>query len=294
MKLGKLEDGNLELADLSLPPDTAQTTTVLRKGKGKTKIYVGCAKWDRPDWVGILYPPGTKKKDFLGIYSKALNSLEHNGFYYNKPVPETIAKWVEVVPKGFKFCPKFTQYITHIKRLKETEAAVDEFLAAIAAFGDTLGAINLMPHPQMDVSKREVIEKFIAHIPADIPLFLELRHPSWYERGYDATMSAFLAKHKRGTIITDVAGRRDLAHMNLTTPECFIRFEGNALHPSDYTRIDDWVQRLKMWKEQGLERCYFYMHQQDHEETSPPLLRYFIEQANKHCDAGLPVPELYS
>src|SRR4051812_6812344 len=130
MKLGKLEDENIELADLSLPPDTVQTSAILKEGKGNTQFYVGCAKWDRPDWVGVLYPPATKKKDFLGYYSRVLNSLEHNGFYYNKPVPETIAKWVEAVPKGFKFCPKFTQYITHIKRLKDTEEAVDEFLAA--------------------------------------------------------------------------------------------------------------------------------------------------------------------
>lgn len=294
MKVGKLEQADLEHADLSLPSDTAQTKAVLKKGKGKTKFYVGCAKWDRPDWVGILYPPGTKKKDFLSYYSSVFNSIEFNGFYYNKPVAETIAKWVETVPEGFKFCPKFTQYITHVKRLKDTEAAVDEFLAAIRVFGNTLGAINLMPHPQMDVSKRTVIEKFIEHIPDDIPLFLELRHYSWYEQGYDKEMGDFLAKHKRGTIITDVAGRRDLTHMNLTTPECFVRFEGNALHPSDYTRIDDWVQRLKQWKEDGLERCYFFMHQQDHEETSPPLLRYFIEQANKHCDAQLKVPDIFS
>lgn len=294
MQFGKLEADELEKADLTLPPDAAHTTKILKKGKGATKFYVGCAKWDRPDWVGVLYPSGTKKKDFLNIYSRTFNALEYNGFYYNQPVVETIRKWVEAVPPGFKFCPKFTQYITHVKRLKDTEEAVDTFIEAIRAFGETFGAINLMPHPQMDISKSAVIEKFIAHVPADIPLFLELRHSSWFENGFNQDMADFLTKHKRGTIITDVVGRRDAAHMLLTTPECFIRFEGNALHPTDYSRIDEWVQRLKIWKEAGLERCYFFMHQQDNEVYSPKLLHYFVEQMNKHCNAGIPTFALYN
>jgi len=92
---------------------------------------------------------------------------------------------------------------------------------------------------------------------------------------------------KRG--IEDASGRRDCVHMRLTTPEAFIRFVGNGLHPTDYTRIDSWIQRIKSWKQQGIRTVYFFMHQ--HEELhSPELCKYVIQQLNKHCGTSIPEP----
>ena len=54
-------------------------------------------------------------------------------------------------------------------------------------------------------------------------------------------------------MITDTAGRRDCAHMHLTIPKAFIRYVGNSLHPTDYTRIDVWVERMKYWLDHGME-----------------------------------------
>ena len=77
--------------------------------------------------------------------------------------------------------------------------------------------------------------------------------------------------------------------MRLTTPSAFIRFVGNGLHPTDYARVDDWVQRIKLWMGQGIHKVYFFMHQ--HEEIySPELSRYVIQQLNKHCGTAIPEP----
>jgi uncharacterized protein YecE (DUF72 family) len=152
-----------------------------------------------------------------------------------------------------------------------------------------------MPHPQMSVKNLDAIEEFIADMPKDIDLFLELRHEEWYagKEGYNPDLYNFLRSHRRGTIITDAAGRRDCVHMHLATPECFIRFVGNGLHPTDYSRIDEWVLRIKKWMAEGLETCYFFMHQ--HEELhSPELIKYFIEQMNKECGTKIPLPVVYS
>ncbi|MCD6011533.1 MAG: hypothetical protein K0Q79_1395 [Flavipsychrobacter sp.] len=295
MEFGKISENDLEKIDFKLPPDPPETTTVLKKGKGKTKFYIGCAKWGRKDWVGKLYPNGTKDKDFLQQYAKQFNSIEFNGFFYNVHSREQVEKWVKAVPRGFLFCPKFTQYITHIRRLQNTKAEVDEFLNIVSAFGKHLGPIFLMPNPQMGLKHLETIENFINDLPADIDLFLELRHEEWYNgsSGYNKELYQFLQKSKRGIVITDAAGRRDCVHMHLSTPECFIRFVGNALHRTDYLRIDEWVKRIKEWMGEGLERCYFFMHQ--HEELhSPELIKYFIEQMNKHCGTDIPLPVLYN
>src|SRR4051812_15708601 len=104
----------------------------------------------------------------------------------------------------------------------------------MSEFGDNLGSIFLLPAPTMSVKDIETIEAFIADIPGDVPMFVELRHEEWYkEGGYHPGLYQFLKKHKRGTVITDTAGRRDCVHMYLSTSECFIRFVGNSLDKSD-------------------------------------------------------------
>ncbi|RYD56516.1 MAG: DUF72 domain-containing protein [Sphingobacteriales bacterium] len=289
MEFGKVTDEELEQIYFTLPLDPPVNKDVLKKGKGKTKFYVGCAKWGRKDWIGKLYPTGTKEKDFLEYYAGIFNSLEFNATFYRSPSPDQVRQWKSKVPKGFLFCPKFPQTITHLKRLKNVQNELNAYLEAVHEFGDNLGPIFLLPNPQMSPKQIESIQQFIADFPKDVPLFLELRHQDWYTDGYNKELFDFLKKQKRGTIITDAAGRRDCAHMYLSTPEAFIRFVGNSLHPTDYKRIDDWVQRIKLWMENGLEKCYFFMHQ--HEELhSPELIKYLIDELNKHCGTNIEPP----
>lgn len=291
MEFGKVSDEELKQLDFTLPKDPKETTEVLKTGKGNTKFHIGCAKWGRKDWVGKLYPPKTKEKDFLEHYARIFNCIEFNAVYYRMPFPTDIMKWKSKVPDNFLFCPKFTNTITHLKRLKNVDFETNKFLEAITEFKENLGPIFLMPHPQMAPKHLDTIEQFIKDFPEDVALFLEMRHPEWYTDGYNSELYQFLKSQNRGTIITDAAGRRDCVHMYLSTPECFIRFVGNSLHHTDYERIDDWVQRIKAWMEQGLEKCYFFMHQ--HEELhSPELIKYLIEQLNKHCGTDLTPPTL--
>ncbi len=162
----------LNQIDFTLPPDPPENKEVLKKGKGKTKFFIGCAKWGRKDWIGKLYPKGAKEKDFLHYYAMQFNSIEFNGFFYNVHSREQVEKWVSAVPKNFLFCPKFTQSITHLRRLKNAQPEVDQFLDVISAFGNHLGPIFLMPHPQMGVKHLETIEAFISDLPKDIDVFL--------------------------------------------------------------------------------------------------------------------------
>lgn len=294
MEFGKIDENELEQIDFSLPTDPAVTKEVLATGKGNTRFFIGCAKWGRKDWIGKLYPQGTKEKDFLEYYARQFNCIEFNATFYKSPSAADVEKWKSKVPEGFMFFPKFPQTITHLKRLKNVHAETDAFLTSITAFGKNLGPIFLMPHPQLGPKNREQLEQFIADFPEDISLYTELRHPEWYadKAGYDEAFYAFLRMHKRGTIITDAAGRRDCVHMHLSTPSCFIRFVGNGLHPTDYQRIDAWVTRIKKWMDAGLEHCIFFMHQ--HEELhSPELIKYLIDELNQKCKTKIAPPEIF-
>lgn len=292
MEFGKVPEAELERIDLRLPADPQATAEVLggNRNKNKTAFYIGGTTWVRKDWVGTYYPKGTKDKDFLEQYARQFNTIELNTTFYRMPAVQQVAQWKSKVGGGFKFCPKFTDTITHLKRLQDTRLLVDTFLESIHAFGENLGPIFLMPHPQMGPKYISVIEGFLQDLPVDVDLFLELRHPEWFkEEGYHKELLAFLRQQRRGTIITDAAGRRDCTHMHLSTPEAFVRFVGNGLHPTDYARIDDWVARIGAWMQQGLKACYFFLHQHD-ELHVPELAQYFIKQLNRQYGLDLKPP----
>jgi uncharacterized protein YecE (DUF72 family) len=291
MEFGKVLDTELDNINFGLPSDHADTERLLAKSSAaNTKFYVGCAKWGRKDWVGKLYPPKTKEADFLIHYARQFNTIELNSTFYKMPDERQIKIWKDKTPKGFKFCPKFVDTITHYHRLKNVKELTDEFLRAVYAFEENLGPIFLMPHPQMNPKSLEIIQSFIESIPTDIQLFIELRHPEWFNNpeAFDTAFNTF-EKLKTGSVITDASGRRDCVHMRLTTNEAFIRFVGNGLHPTDYTRIDEWVARMKKWNDEGIKTIYFFMHQ--HEELhSPELCKYLIEKMNKTIGTTLHVP----
>jgi hypothetical protein len=66
MEFGRVTENELEEKDFSLPNEPAFNKNILSgKPSKQPKVYMGCAKWGRPEWVGKIYPPKTKEKDFL-------------------------------------------------------------------------------------------------------------------------------------------------------------------------------------------------------------------------------------
>ncbi|HYG01068.1 MAG TPA: DUF72 domain-containing protein [Chryseosolibacter sp.] len=291
MDFGRLTDTDFDSLDFSLPAEPDFNKEILSKAPtAKTKFFAGCAKWGRKDWVGSIYPPGTKEADFLNHYGKHFNSIELNASFYRMPSNAQTSSWRKKVPADFIFCPKVTGQLSHVKRLKDIQEQLERFINGISGFGKNLGPVLLMPHPGMGPKTLPLIETFSRSLPPEMSLFVELRHESWFVENNKQQMLNSFADNNIGLVITDVAGRRDCAHMTLTVPKAFIRFNGNGLHPTDYKRIDEWVTRIDLWQQQGIHEVYFFMHQHD-ERHSPVLCKYLVEKLNEVCHANLPVPE---
>lgn len=290
MEFGKVENPDLSGIDFTLAPDPSQTAEVLSRSSRKPlEVFIGCAKWGRKDWIGKIYPHRTKEADFLRLYGKHFNSIELNASFYRLPRKNQTAAWAAAVGDNFKFVPKVTDKISHIKRLKEAKDLTDIFVEGISGFGNKLGPVFLMPHPGMGSKTLDTMEAFIESLPKGIELFVELRNRQWFEPDNFEKVFSMFQRHNVGSIITDAAGRRDCVHMRLTKPSAFVRFVGNDLDPTDYTRADEWVQRIKSWKDQGLETLYFFMHQNE-EVNSPQMCQYVIQELNRHCGTNIPEP----
>ena len=291
MEFGKLP--NVSEVNFVLPAVSEHSMAVLGgKSTVNPKVYVGCAKWGSTDWVGTLYPKGTKEKDYLAHYVQQFNSIELNATHYRIFDTNTIAKWRDAAPSDFKFCPKFHKEISHQKRLKDVALLTEQFYHSVSAFEEKLGPMFLQLHEGVSPKYLTDIKKYFQALPSYMPLQLELRHPDWFSnKMVHEQVADWLTEHKIGWVITDTAGRRDCAHQTLCNKTAFVRFVGNNLHPSDYTRIDEWIQRIKLWIANGLEELYFFMHQHD-ETDSLALSIYFTNEINKHLNLQVPVPKM--
>ena len=167
---------------------------------------------------------------------------------------------------------------------------VDDFCSAVSAFEEKLGMVFLQMHDKFGIKNIDKVEKFIKEFPSHVPLALEVRNEDWFKEKKDADkFFKLLEDHKTTNIIVDTAGRRDMLHMRLTSPTAFIRYVG-ANHESDYPRLDEWIARLKKWKEEGLQELYFFVHQ-NVELESPLLSAYFIRNLNKELGLDIKIPE---
>jgi uncharacterized protein YecE (DUF72 family) len=190
----------------------------------------------------------------------------------------------------FKFFPKFSQSISHIKRLKDAEELTSQYLTGISALGNTLGPAFLQLSDNFGPKNFDILKNYLEELPADYDVFVELRHKDWFS-DTNARTELFDMMHSlnKGSVITDASGRRDCVHMELSTPDAFIRFVGNGLHPTDFSRIDAWADRLADWKNQGLNKIYFFLHQHDEKDT-PILADYTIKKFNETLGTNLPGP----
>ena len=293
MEFGRVPETELDNIDFSLPKESAFNKNVLSgTADNDPKIYVGCAKWGRTEWVGKIYPPKTKEKDFLQHYVQHYNSIELNATHYNVYGEGGIKKWTEKAKgKDFKFCPKMYQGITHRGSLKGKDFITSEFFRGIVSFEEYLGPIFIQLGETFSPKRKEELFTFLKTMPTDLQFFLEVRHPDWFAKEeHRDELIAILKQLNMGIVITDTAGRRDCAHMYLTVPKTFIRYVGNSLHPTDFTRVDELIERMKYWLNQGLTELYFFMHMHD-EATSPELTVDLVDKMNKELGLNLIKPK---
>ncbi|HMH21723.1 MAG TPA: DUF72 domain-containing protein [Puia sp.] len=321
MEFGKT--ARTETVDFTLPPDDPITDEMLAglnpSAAGPVRIHVGCAIWGRKDWVGKVYPQGAKERDFLSYYVRQFNTIELNTLFYSLQPKEVIGRWASLAGSDFRFCPKFSNTISHLRQLRNVEKETELFIDHMHCFGASLGPSFLQLSDRFAPSEASLLQEYARRLPRDFRACIELRQEDWFPQrphrpsAASRVSSSGMASHIPpfdtmdpsavrdtwrtflelgiGTVITDTSGRRDVLHMKLTAPVAFIRFVGNSGLPTDYTRVDAWVGRIGTWIDKGLRDIYFFVH--NHEErNSPELCKYAIEKFNERCGLDLAPPQL--
>ncbi len=292
MKFGKVKD--ISTIDFSLPPDAPGTRQNLEHwtAPDTAAFYIGCTGWSMKEWVGSIYPKGAKANAFLKHYGRQFNTIELNTTHYRIPTAAMIDKWYRETPDDFRFCPKVPQSISHSKNLGVGTGLIQQFTEVLAGLQEKMGCCFIQLPPYFGTDRLPVLEAFLQQFPPQIPLAIEVRHESWFAHAAASEpLFHLLEQHNIAAVLTDVAGRRDVLHMRLTTPTAMIRFVGNGLHETDFTRIDDWVQRLKSWIEGGVHTIYFFPHEPDN-ILAPQLADYLFQQITVHLQVKTRGPKL--
>lgn len=264
MEFGKVEN----LSDIlwNLPPKpTVEGFNV----STPIAFHIGTTGWAEKEWVGSIYPKGTKSADYLGQYAQVFDSIELNTTHYQIPTVEKIARWYEKSAPDFKFCPKLPRSISHHKGLGNGTANVLLFCESISGLKEKLGPCFLQLPPYFSPDHLDILKTFFQTWPKEIALHVEFRHKDWFLSPTREKLGELLISHQKGIVMTDVAGRRDVLTIGATTDLIFVRFVGNSGHPSDGERLKQWVISLSEWVDTGIREIYFFLHQPEAKAILP-------------------------
>lgn len=268
-------------------------------------FYLGCAVWSYKDWVGNLYPPKSKPQDFLHLYSRRFTAVEGNSFFYAIPSAETIAKWVEQTPAGFKFCPKFNRKITHQGLLSPFIPDALDFLSRISGFGDRLGTTFIQLPPSYSPEYLADLTEFLQVCSSEgFSLALEVRHLDWFTQDNCDRLNCQLTELNVARVLLDtrpiyncpddpqIGSQRKKPQVPLqpiiTGDTGLIRFISHPNQEYNQSYLKQWADDLSNWLGQG-KIIYFFVHCPQ-EQYSPNIAKYFQSLLEKENTNLPPLP----
>ncbi|MEO0477972.1 MAG: DUF72 domain-containing protein [Planctomycetota bacterium] len=274
MEFGKLS--SVDHVDFTLPrdpEDLEQRLGSARPTGEAPRIRLGAARWQHQGFVERIYPQGTKPKEMLAAYVTQFGCIELNTTFYGFDEAR-LAGWAKAAPEGFLFDPKFPGAITHECRLRSVERELDAWLRALEALDSNCGTVwALLPE---DFGPAQggfrVVRDFCERLPREFTTMdapdrrfgLEVRHADWFGPARSALV-AMCQELGISLLCTDVAGRRDVCHSEIVTDHFALRFVGNRHHPSDFERLDRWVEKIGTWFESGLRSLEIFLHEPEDE-----------------------------
>lgn len=150
---------------------------------------MGASGFSYDDWVGPVYPAGTKKDQMLAYYSSRLGlpMVELNYTYYTQPALQGTEGMLSHVGPEFAFVAKAHQSLTHKIRDQagsfiRDETAVETFLAGLAPMIEGGRLICVLAQFPMKFGKSRQGMEHIAWLAArlaPVKMVAEFRNKAW-------------------------------------------------------------------------------------------------------------------
>jgi uncharacterized protein YecE (DUF72 family) len=201
------------------------------------EIRIGTSGYHYKHWVGTFYPPKTSTARMLDFYVQHFDTLELNNSFYRLPTIPAFECWRDSTPSGFIFAVKASRFITHNKKLKDPENALDNLLPRAEHLRNKLGPILFQLPPKWKVNLERLTE-LLAILPKEHRYTFEFREFSWLT----ADVNRVLEKFNAAFCIYELAGYH--TPLEITADFSYVRLHGPAAGKYQGSYSD---QRLREW-----------------------------------------------
>jgi uncharacterized protein YecE (DUF72 family) len=219
------------------------------------RYYIGTSGWHYDDWRGRFYPEKLPKAKWLEFYARHFPTVELNNTFYRLPSEAAFTNWYDSSPPGFTYAVKVSRFITHIKRLKDCNEAVTNFMSRAGILKEKLGPLLYQLPPSMHRND-DRLALFLSGLSPEFRHVIEFRHESWLtEDVFD-----ILRKYHAGICVFDMP--ESTCPLLATADFAYIRFHGSdSLYSSCYSdeELSDWAKRI-IDLAKNLDSVYIYFN----------------------------------
>ncbi|MFH1736782.1 MAG: DUF72 domain-containing protein [Actinomycetota bacterium] len=212
---------------------------------------IGTSGFSYDHWVGAYYPPELHQRDRLAFYSRDFSTVEINATFYRLQSAAAFRHWQEATPTGFRFTIKGSRHVTHVKRLRDSRAAIQRFFTPSKKLGKKL-AVTLWQTPPNLARDPSLLDDFLSVLieeaPRGVRQVFEFRGENWLT----AETYTVLDSHGCGVVIAD-SNRFPSAGDTVCGGFVYLRFHGRTANGYNY-RVSDlkvWAEKIKRWMVEG-------------------------------------------
>jgi uncharacterized protein YecE (DUF72 family) len=190
----------------------------------------------------------------LDYYVEYFDTVELNNSFYRLPTPEAFDCWRDATPPNFIFAVKASRFLTHNKKLKDPENALDNLLPRAVRLKKKLGPILFQLPPKWRINI-ERLQNLLAILPRDLRYAFEFRELSWITEEGNETLRRFNA----GFCIYELAGYQ--SPLTVTADFTYVRLHGPEAdkYQGSYSteRLRNWARQIEKWSKE-LKAVYIY------------------------------------
>ncbi len=219
------------------------------------EVRIGTSGWHYQHWRGPFYSERCPSSRMLDYYLEHFDTVEINNSFYKLPAEETFACWRDATPPGFCFAVKASRFITHNKKLKDPENALENFLPRAEKLGKKLGPVLFQLPPKWHVNV-DRLDEFLSVLPKGKRhrYAFEFREPTWLNE----QVYRVLRRHNAAFCIYELSGFQ--TENIITADWTYVRLHGpGGKYQGSYSteQLSSWAEHIESWSRK-LSAVYVY------------------------------------
>jgi uncharacterized protein YecE (DUF72 family) len=221
-------------------------------GSTRGTLYAGTSGFAYPGWAPRFYPADIPKDALLSAYASKLPACELNNTFYQWPGVARNQAWLAATPDQFRFALKAQRFGSQAAMRGDPRPQVERLVAPLETFGSRLGTV-LFRVPEEVERQDDRLLALLEAWPRDVPLAVELQHPSWQA---DETFAALRA-HGACLCATELPEDAAPPTIRLTGPFLYLRLRRHDYDPGE---IEAWAARMEPFLAAGTDVFAFFRH----------------------------------